>query len=234
MKISKKLISLPPYVSTSWKNVQSLHYESNFLLISLTDGTHVSIPDLGQETIEQIFDAHATYLEEGNEELPAKIEGSEKDKLKELPFQLTEGTSLNEMGSIMQHNPDQADAPDLPEEMLDKIAAVAEILTPEDPEMIPEPVEDCNCFHCQITRAVRRGSLHEEEEGASAQDEEEDEVTLEDLRFREWDIEQEAEGIYRVLNPLDRTEHYLVHLKDPIGCTCGKERCEHIEAVLKS
>jgi hypothetical protein len=36
------------------------------------------------------------------------------------------------------------------------------------------------------------------------------------------------------MNPLDHKEHYNVFLGDPIGCSCGNNNCEHIQAVLKS
>ena len=62
----------------------------------------------------------------------------------------------------------------------------------------------------------------------------EEEVSREDLQFREWDIEQTSEKVYVVTNPLDKEEKYQIHLGKPIGCTCGSAHCDHIRAVLES
>ena len=55
-----------------------------------------------------------------------------------------------------------------------------------------------------------------------------------DLKFRDWDIEQKSEELYEVTNPIDQNEHYQVFLGNPVGCTCGKKNCEHIRTVLNS
>jgi hypothetical protein len=79
-------------------------------------------------------------------------------------------------------------------------------------------------MHCQIAKALH-GELPEEQE---------EEVTDEDLKFRLWDIDQTGDKLYVVTNPLDSKEYYNVFLGDPIGCTCGEKNCEHIRAVLNS
>ena len=61
-----------------------------------------------------------------------------------------------------------------------------------------------------------------------------EEVTIDDLRFREWDIKQTGDKLYTVANPLHAEEHYTVFLGSPIGCTCGEQNCQHIRAVLNS
>ena len=61
-----------------------------------------------------------------------------------------------------------------------------------------------------------------------------EEISEEDLRFREWDIEQKGENLYLVRNPLNQKEEYNVFLGNPVGCTCGKDNCEHIRTVLNS
>ena len=62
----------------------------------------------------------------------------------------------------------------------------------------------------------------------------EEEITEDDLKFRNWDIRQTADKLYAVTNPLDENEHYSVFLGTPLGCTCGEKNCEHIRAVLNS
>ena len=244
MKISKKMISFPPYLSTSWANVRDLQCLDGKLVITLDDYSSVSIPDLDKETITRVFDAHAAFLEEHELVLeedietlsPAPSQGSTGRSF-ELPYNMLANNGVGEMGSMLAHDPQQADAPDLPDDILSKISNVAEILAPEELEALPVPKEDCNCFHCQVTRAVRAGMERKlgHKNGQSTSNEQiEEEVSEEDLRFRDWDIEQAGDKIYKVSNPLDASEHYFVHLKDPIGCTCGHANCEHIEAVLKS
>lgn len=62
----------------------------------------------------------------------------------------------------------------------------------------------------------------------------EEEVPLEDLQFREWDIEEKGAGLYLVKNPLEPSEEYRVFLGESPGCTCGQKGCEHLHAVLRS
>ena len=40
--------------------------------------------------------------------------------------------------------------------------------------------------------------------------------------------------LFTVINKLDQQEKYNVFLGEPVGCTCGKQGCEHMLAVLKS
>jgi hypothetical protein len=61
-----------------------------------------------------------------------------------------------------------------------------------------------------------------------------EEISAEDLRFKEWEIAKLSQNLYKVINPLDSNEEYQVFLGTPIGCTCGIHHCEHIKAVLKS
>jgi hypothetical protein len=72
--------------------------------------------------------------------------------------------------------------------------------------------------------------------GNKTQDEEEQEemVSDEELKFRSWDVVQTGEKLYLVCNPIDSKEHYNVYLGEPIGCTCGQTHCEHIRAVLNT
>ncbi|MGM0439549.1 MAG: hypothetical protein ACQEP8_00355 [Chlamydiota bacterium] len=258
MKITDTIISIPPYISTSWTNVQALHVEDTeesdqkVLVVMLKDGNKVEVPELDSLLIDEIFDKHALYLENQaeaeaesqhfNEEMQSKInnifssfpEGqATPDQLYKmggapLSFNIDDKEALEQMGAMMRHNPDQSDSPPLPQDVLDKIAAIAHIVTPEDLAGMPEPVEDCNCMHCQIMRAIRQEDQAEDHQIS------EEPVSDEDLKFREWDIDQINDKLYKVTNPLDPNEQYQVYLGDPIGCTCGKPHCEHLKAVLES
>ena len=214
MKVTDKILSLPPYISTAWKNVVSLQMESrpfgHVLIIELTTGNKVEVPNLGPPIIEKIFTTHAEVLEQ--EEILKKLS---------FPLPMMEG-----FPTVLQHNPEQAHTPPLPQEMLEKIAAMTKNLLPEGLSETPKAEPHCHCPYCQIIRSVFGA-----EETPPALEEE---VTEADLQFRTWDIEQKGEKLFTVVNPLDLKEHYNVFLGDPIGCTCGQKNCEHIQAVLRS
>ncbi len=222
MKITDKILSLPPYISTAWKNIVSIHVETrpygHILLIELVTGTKVEVPNLDHKLMEQIFSMHALVLEKESQNPIAT-----QTFAIPLPFPI-EGLT-----STLQHNPEQADTPPLPPEILEKIQSLKGIL-PEDLTSLQKAEPHCNCPYCQITRAITGALL--EAEASIPQIEEE--VTAADLTFRNWDIKQEGDRIYSVTNPLDGKEHYNVFLGEPVGCTCGSKNCEHIQAVLRS
>jgi len=219
MKITDKILSLPPYISTAWKNIFSIQVETrpygHVLLLELITGTRVEVPNLDPKIMEKIFTMHAHIVEEG----PQNPVATQTFAIP-LPFPI-EGVT-----SVLQHNPEQADAPPLPPEIIEKIQSLKGVL-PEDLSQIQKAEPHCNCPYCQITRAVT-GTLEE----VPAQIEEE--VSAEDLTFRNWDIKQEGDRLYSVTNPLDTKEHYNVFLGEPLGCTCGNKNCEHIQAVLRT
>ncbi len=223
MKITDKILSLPPYISTAWKNIVSIHVETrpygHVLLIELVTGSKVEVPNLDHKLMEKIFSMHALVLEkEGPQNLVATQTFA-------IPFPFP----IEGLTSTLQHNPEQADTPPLPPEMLEKIQSLKGIL-PEDLTSLQKAEPHCNCPYCQITRAIT-GALLEAE---TSPPQIEEEVSAKDLTFRNWDIKQEADKLYCVTNPLDTKEHYNVFLGQPVGCTCGTKNCEHIQAVLRS
>jgi hypothetical protein len=222
MKISRKILSLPPYISTSWENVSSLHVEEKnyglVLIVELRNNSKVEVPNLDGKALEAIFEAHTKFLEEENSQLP-------QERKENLPFNLNFGANAEALGNVMQHNPQQKDAPNLPPEVLTKITGVAKILGINDPHNLPKAEPHCNCVYCQIAKALN---------GETPEAPVEEVVKDEELTFRAWDIKQNAEKLYQVNNPLDAKEAYHVYLGDPIGCTCGQKNCEHIRAVLNS
>jgi hypothetical protein len=217
MKINNKILSIPPYISTAWENINSLFLnEKGDLIIILKSKEKVKIPNLEKSTLNAIFDAHVKQLEQPPK---SKISFS-------LPMALDGMNGMESLGSIMHHNPSQSNAPNLPPEILDKITAISKIMGVEDEESIPKAEPHCNCIHCQIAKALR-GQKNKNKEAL-------EEVTDEDLRFRTWDIKQTGKKLYCVTNPLDKNENYNVFLGKPVGCTCGQKDCEHIKAVLTS
>lgn len=249
IRISEKMISLPPHLSTSWENIQTLHldHEKQALVFDLKDGSQISVPGLEQKIIDLVFDIHSKVLEQSRS-------GEKKGGEKALELRLAEaltrlrqeagdfevegdafpiqfdisGGGLQPFGA-MEHNPDMAHMPDLPQELLRKIAVVARVLGKEESLQTPEYEPHCNCFYCQVARAISSGVEEEEEESF-----EEEEVSDEELHFRTWDIEKVGQDLYSVANPLESKEKYSVYLGSPVGCTCGEKNCEHLQAVLNS
>jgi hypothetical protein len=228
IKITDKILSIPPYISTNWSRIAALYMKGEVLTLTLIDGDTLQIPNLSSEILHLIFKHHAAYLEK-EQSSSTPLDAS---KLKEMIEQeepsvrLAFGSSIEGMGSMMQHNPSQADSPDLPAEILQKIGAIAKIVAPNEELLLPKAEVGCNCFHCQIAR-----TLNPETPTPIS---EETEISDEELQFEQWAIVQIGEKLYSVTNRLDEHEKYNVYLGHPIGCTCGKQGCEHILAVLKS
>lgn len=243
MKISPKILSIPPYISTSWNNIASLHLENqsnnDVLIITLHSGARIEVPNLEAPLIETIFSAHVHYLE-----LEEKAVANKPTP--QPPFSLSAGNTghfslellaldnlpvnPNGFGSLM-HDPSQANSPKLPEDILEKIGHIAQAMGLDDPQAFPQPEPDCNCMRCQIASAIQ-GFLHPKEE--VQQGEPEEVVSDEDLKFSTWHVSQAQDKLYIVTNPLEKMEQYQVHLGQPIGCTCGQNHCEHIKAVLNT
>ena len=243
MKINPKILSIPPYISTSWKNIASLHIENQssmiVLVVTLLSGARIEVPHLEPAMMEAVFAAHARFLEQEerpqSNKLPPKspigfLTGQEQQILSmELPIK---GGVMNmeNFGMLLQHNPQQADSPDLPPDILEKITQLSKTLGIDDPNAIPKAEPHCNCMRCQIARAMQKGV-----EGDGEQQGQQEEIVLdEELKFRTWDVAQTGDKLYLVSNPIDQKEHYNVYLGDPVGCTCGQAHCEHIRAVLNT
>lgn len=249
MLITLSILSIPPYISTSWKNIASLHVEMQLshpiLVVILITGERINIPHLDPASTEAIFAIHAKHLNSEHGISPEKT--TPKKSANNLPIQNSFDTSFNfpletpfnfpldmdNMRASLQHNPEQSHAQDLPKELLEKITAISKTIGISDPNMIPQPEPHCNCTHCQISRALHAG-FEEKQETHEFANPEEEIVSEEDLKFRTWDINQTGDKLFIVQNPLDSKEHYSVYLGEPIGCTCGQKHCEHVRAVLNS
>ncbi|MEC7839786.1 MAG: hypothetical protein VX777_07085 [Chlamydiota bacterium] len=247
MKFNKKYLSIPPYISTAWSNVTSLHMSGNQLVVSLADGSHVYVPDLDLEDLEALFEVHSNVLEDVEKTVSASPEESKVGQTlnNELfknggsaSFKIGMGgiEGMDSLGFAMQHNPDFADAPDLPEELLHKIGSIAKILSPDEALEVPQSEPHCNCPHCQIARAIN-GSIGNPvsiDGPRGFDDVSDDEVTEEDLKFEQWEIQQSGDQLFTVIDKLNVDKQYKVFLGSPVGCTCGEEGCDHILAVLHS
>ena len=238
MIINPKILSIPPFISTSWKNILSIFLENYDttpkVIVILVGGSRIELPPLDPHIVESIFEAHANYLE-------VELQASQKNfpiqnrnanetliPLGFPQFKIGNQGIDNLAGAPLQHNPEQADIPDLPPEVLEKVSAVAKAMGIDDVSNLPKAEPHCNCMHCQIARAIR------DEKKEIDIIPEEEQVSSDDLKFRLWDISQKDDKLYIVTNPLDQNEHYEVFLGDTVGCTCGEKNCEHIRAVLNS
>jgi hypothetical protein len=217
MMITAEILSIPPYLSTSWKNISSLHalpVNDKFTLIAaLNNGINVTIQSLDKPIIDAIFEGHARY----GTSTP-QIARSESA----IPPQ---PGNIDLMNSTTQHNADLANSPDIPQEVLKKFTAIAKVLGLNEMQELPKAEPHCNCPYCQVARAFQ---------SSQAETKVEEPISEKDLQFRTWDIKQTGEKLFSVINPLDEKEQYSVFLGDPLGCTCGLKNCEHIRAVLNS
>lgn len=230
MKITEKVIIIPPFISTTWNNVAAIHMKGNLLAVTLIDGDTINVPGLKQDVIETIFNFHALFLEkesssESSDFLPSNRGKMMMDQTFDMPFRVGIA-SLDGLTNALQHNPSQSNSPEIPPEVLNKICAITKIMAPDE-SLLPRPEPLCNCPHCQIARA-----LHPELQLVETFAEEE--VSEAELQFQQWEIMQTGDNLFTVVNRLDHQERYNVFLGHPVGCTCGKQGCEHILAVLKS
>lgn len=222
MIITPHILSIPPHLSTPWKNIAALRTipeKPGFFTLEaiLRQGGSVHIEHMDLPSLEAVFQAHARYG--SADDKPAPLEIGPLLSFPVKPLELG-------FGSVLQHNPAQANTPEIPKEILEKIASLGKTLDLENTNLLPKPEPNCNCPFCQIAR-----TLYPVESAAIAIEEN---VADADLHFSNWKIEQKASQLYTVSNPEDLNEQYSVFLGDPLGCTCGSKNCEHIKAVLQS
>lgn len=219
MKITPEILSIPPFVSAKWSNIATIRVQNKterpLLIISLNDGSQVEIPNMEQRQIDEIFQAHAHVSEKDTS--PAK--GLFDNALSfSLPLK-TEGGILDPIASQLQHNPEQADLPPLPANLLEKITSIVRSFGLDDLSVLGNAEPNCNCIYCQLVRSI---------------DGDEEIIADVDLKFRDWEVSESEKNLYRVVSPLDKNEYYDVFLGDTLGCTCGEKNCEHIRAVLNT
>ena len=234
-KINHKILSLPPYISTSWNNINTLHMKEiegvPTLVVVLHNGSTIEIPNLEPALVEQVFAAHGTFLEQETQEPqkeslkqyePSQQQNGEMPFSIGIPFQMGgEGNALDNFGSLLHHNSEQANAPDLPPEILQKIAGISKALGMDLEQMsIPKAEPHCNCTYCQIARAIQAGSLEISEE-----DEGEEQVQ----HHRQGIAGQEAANVLQLPHPRDG----LAHLpRAEIGDGQGQQMPEQPRAKL--
>jgi hypothetical protein len=213
MQLNDSFFSFPPYLSAPWDQVSALAMNpSGRIECHLMNGDVITLPELTVEQTELIFKAHAANLKKSNP-FPDP----------QFPFKI--GIAAEGLAAPLQHNPKAGATPELPPDIILKIAQATKMLLPKEhlEDIKPEP--KCLCSFCQIAALI-----HAPEEILF----EGEPVSDQELCFEQWEIKQTGEKLYCVTNKLDSHETYSVHLGNPIGCTCGKENCDHILSVLKS
>jgi len=255
MQFNEKYLSIPPYISTTWNNIRTLRMVGTALQVTLFDDTFVMVRDLEMDVIEDLFEAHVLYLSRQTGPGESTKDAKEESTVSEgkvtgtsitaenpgLVFPFHSGMGEKEMfGNALQHNLEYANAPDLPQDVITKIASIAKIVAPADSMEFPQPEPHCNCPYCQIARTINLALGNPVRPFSGSYSAEED-VHVEvvepdegDLKFQQWQIEQIGENLFTVTNKLDSSEHYSVFLGTPVGCTCGNKGCEHIITVLES
>ncbi|MBS0656259.1 MAG: hypothetical protein JSR46_10810 [Verrucomicrobia bacterium] len=234
VKITDKIISIPPYISTTWDKVVSLHMKEQELIITLKNGEAVALPGLAPDVIELMFSSHAAFLEASasrpiQEPVKKILQGA--DHLG-APFRLAFG-SIETIGQSLQHNPAYSDLPPIPADIAEKIGLIAKAVPSEDLASLPAAEENCNCIYCQMCRILKQGVAASAEPLHMSVEPLEEEVSEADLRFEQWEITNSGDKLYHLTNKLDSSEQYDVFLGSPVGCTCGKPNCEHVIAVLR-
>ena len=243
MKITEKILSIPPYISTSWDNIASLHMEGSELIVSMHDRKTIRIMGLSGEVIEKIFEYHEAFLETKQTRQVQPIfpntpqeKHSSQDLLMGFPFRVGIGGAIPEgLGQALQHNPAYSDLPLLPPEVAQKISLLGKVISPEDLASMTPAESNCNCIYCQIMRIMHKTQNVQDASFEEFNEIESQEVvTDEELQFEQWEVHPINDKMYCVVNKLDQNEHYDVYVAEKIGCTCGKDHCEHIVAVLRS
>ncbi len=235
MLINREVLSIPPHISTSWMHVVALYMEESTLVVSLKDGIIIKIPQLQGPLLEEIFDTHAAFLTEKKENSLPRPKRRELEPAAGMELPLRFGVGFqglpfdSMMANGMQHNPDQANMPDIPKEILNKIVSITKIISPVDTDILSKGEPHCNCAYCQISKAIH-GSLDHEERFPAIETSEEEKEEL-----APWIVEPLDACLYGVKKRANPAEEYKVFIKDgQVGCNCGSHGCEHIIAVLRS
>lgn len=233
MLINSKILNIPPFISAQWSQIEFITTEKDSVIIHFKSKKKVVIPEASPELIQKIFQAHKSFAESERPialpPIPPLPQGTPLFGSSDIKVAFS-NMEPGGVGIPLQHLDELRDAPNIPHEVLEKVKLVSKLVPPEDLANSPKPVENCNCPFCQIA-----STIHGDLSLKSSQETQEEEIVDDaDLKFETWSIIQEGDNLFKVQNKLDSDESYSVSLGEPVGCTCGKQGCEHILAVLKS
>lgn len=226
MQINKKMLSIPPYISTQWGCIVSIaqNKESEEALdFSLTNEIVISVPNLSKEDQKKIFRTHQEYLTSCQEVSEAQI------------FTLLSGDSVSptqvsipasaSFFPLLQHSVEVSGLPEIPKETILKMTQVFDDLTTHQNPFYKAPEPHCQCMYCQIARVVHDevGSL--EGEDNSTKD------AVDTTISKGWHVKEYSPDQFEVSSPNASNGPFVVTLSPP-SCSCGSASCEHIAAVL--
>jgi hypothetical protein len=208
MIINKQLLSIPPFISTSWKDIELLLSDGqNTLNIYLKNGTLVKISHLLKEHLNLIFSVHQEILLNQAQEVTTPI-------IDPLFFQFS--------GPFLEHDPDLCDASPLPDEVRSKLKSLIENLPKMDPSKMPVVHDNCFCPHCQLINLIFENTEKEEL------------VSDSDLTFSTWIQEEVSDDEIKLIHPYNSDEFYIIKLQNPLQCSCQMPDCEHLLHVLRN
>jgi hypothetical protein len=207
MLINKKLLHIPPFISTSWKDVELLLGDGHHSLnIYLKNGTLVQISHLSKEELDLIFQVHQEIL---------LAQASSKDLT--LPHPLLFQFSHQ----FLEQDPQISDTTSLSDAVKIKLLSVLDQMIPQ--EHTHAHPDSCSCAQCTLINFL------------SEKNQTPDEIVCdEDLQFATWIVDPLESQNYKLTHPYHPDETYFVCLNHPICCSCGQPGCEHIEHVLKT
>ena len=205
MKISRKVLCIPPYLSISWDQIAYMQAffpqdsDQGEMHITCKDAKTIVIPLLSPKEIHTIFACHARFLEE--------------------PYLSTPSISFDMISSplhLCEHDPAQQNAPDLPGELLQQFSRLSTVLDASILSVIPKPEPHCNCPCCQISRVIHAPTSSHYAPQAT------------------WNIYPIDQNSYKVSHTEQQDISFLVSLSPNVHCSCGSHTCEHIRMVLRS
>lgn len=208
MIINKQVLSIPPFISTSWKDIELLLSDGHSTLnIYLKNGTLVKISNLLKEDLDLIFKVHQDILLTQQDTRISSM-------MDPLLFSFT--------GPMLEHDPDLQDSSPLPDEVKNKLKSLIDGMPKIEKSKLPEIHQNCNCPYCQIMNLVH------------GTDDEEDIVSEDELHFSTWKQDALTNHLIKLTHPFNDEESYLVSLDSPVTCSCGQIGCEHVEHVLRN
>jgi len=210
MIVNTKLLSIPPYISTSWKDVELLLSDGEHTLnVYLKNGTIIKIAHLLKEQLELIFKVHQEVL---------------MQKPKDIPPSLIDPLFFNFSGPFLEHDPEMSDAEPLPEEIKLKLKSLVDTFPKLEKSKLPKFHDNCNCPHCQLMAL-----LSDEEDTCEI----EEVIDDKDLQFALWNVEKLTDKDFKLSHP-DEPEIFHVNLNQTPCCSCQKPCCEHLAYVLRN
>jgi len=229
MAVTKRMLHLPPYISTSWENVIALHMEQDedsddpLLVVTLSGGVQICIPDLREEMVQDLFALHAQILTmSGAEASEEALKFTGDFHFARNPWEPREVLQM-----LMRHQPSLRDEPPMPQAIINKLQSIGQLLDRDILKRLKPPLEGCNCPFCQVHRAVLT-DLYDDEVTA----EELPTAPPEEVHSGEWVIQSEDQSTFTVFAEHAPQTRFRVCLSDTISCTCGLPNCDHVKAVL--